>query len=109
MISKSSDSGEKIRFDLSAFNIPTSEYLPLMDNYIGSSSVEAPKTPPQKRVISGSSDTSSYNIPSTNTTPTKAEKPEPETQSLQNTLVSSLIRVVWRGSLRIDWVRNRKM
>ena len=100
---------KQIQFDLSAFDIPTSESLPSADNYVGSGNAESPKTPPQKRVISGSSDTSSFNIPSTNTTPTKVEKPESETQSLQNTLINSLIRVVWRGSLRVDWVRNRKM
>ena len=74
----------KIQFILSAFDIPTSEPLPSADNYVdsGSSSAESPKTHPQKRVISGSSDASFYNISSIDMTSTKAEKPELETQSL---------------------------
>jgi hypothetical protein len=103
MVSKSADSGEQIQFVLSGAPLPSA------DNYVGSGNAEFPKTPPQKRVISGSSDVSSFNIPSTNTTPAKAENPEPEIQSLQNTLISSLIRAVWRGTLRVDWARNRKM
>jgi hypothetical protein len=67
-----------------------------------------PATPSNKRIPSGSS-TASFAISSTDTTPRKLDKPEQEVQSLQNLLVTSLIKIVWEGAINVPWAMNRKM
>lgn len=67
-----------------------------------------PITPQKKRIPSDGS-TSSYDISSTEITPRRLDKPEQEVQSLQNTMVMALLRVIWRGGIPVPWARNRKM
>lgn len=67
-----------------------------------------PMTPQNKRIASDGS-TTSFAISSTDTTPQKLDKPEQEVQSLQNLLVTSLIKIVWQGGINVPWTRNRKM
>lgn len=84
----------------SQFNLPTS--IPNSDSY------SIPATPQNKRIPSDSS-TTSYAISSTETTPQKLDKPEQEVQSLQNVMVMTLLRAIWRGAIPIPWAMNRKM
>lgn len=84
----------------SQFNLPSS--IPNSD----SSSV--PVTPQNKRIPSDSS-TTSYAISSTETTPQKLDKPEQEVQSLQNIMIMTLLRAIWRGAIPVPWAMNRKM
>jgi hypothetical protein len=68
-----------------------------------------PSTPiGNKRVLSNES-TESYGLASTETTPTKITQAEALTQSLQNSLIESLINEVWYGGPAISWARGRKM
>jgi hypothetical protein len=67
-----------------------------------------PITPQNKRIPSDSS-TTSYGISSTETTPQKLDKPEQEVQSLQNIMVMTLLRAIWRGGIPVPWAMNRKM
>ena len=67
-----------------------------------------PVTPQNKRIASDGSAVS-YAISSTDTTPKKLDKPEQEVQSLQNTMVKLLIKIIWDREITIPWVQNRKM
>lgn len=73
------------------------------------SNVSATSVTPQNKRIASDSSTASYAISSTDTTPKKLDKPEQEVQSLQNTLIDSIIKNVWQRQISIPWARNRKM
>lgn len=66
----------------------------------------SPATPiGNKRIFSGES----YGHSSTETTPTKMVQAEAHIQSLQNTLVETLIGDIWMGEVDISWAQNRRM
>lgn len=85
----------------------TLENLPsILDPPIIIDSSTTPSTPPaNKRDFSGES----FGRSSTETTPTKINRPEPFTQDLQNCLSRELIRHLWIGGPRISWAENRTM
>jgi hypothetical protein len=83
--------------------------VPPVDHSSSPISVDPPATPQRKRVVSGGSDASSYNIPSGGPTPTKAIKPEPHTQMLQDSLMKNLTTAVWKGKMKVEYARNRDM
>lgn len=58
-----------------------------------------------KRKISEVSNVNS----STETTPNKLIQREALVQSLQNTFINEIIAILWRGQIRIDWAKDRKM
>ena len=56
-----------------------------------------------------SSSDESFGRSSTETTPPRLTQAESLTQSLQNALVTAIIRTVWRSHIPIPWAQNRKM
>lgn len=103
IVSKPTSVQSDIEPDLKSLRTPSPP-----SNVTTLTSTAPPVTPQNKRIASDGS-TTTYDIPSTDSTPQKLDKAEQEIQSLQNTLVMSLIKNIWNRRITVPWVRNRKM